>query len=76
MSLNKFDFIEKLLILEDKIELNLTRILILLNIFSESESNESFRGLTKLVKLDFLLRYPLHLERALNYERVRKIDCF
>ncbi len=74
LNFKELDFIEKILLLEETIELNLTRILILLNIFSKSDSKESFRGLTKLVKLDFLLRYPLNLERALNYERVRKID--
>lgn len=76
MSFNELDFIEKILIYEENVELNLTRILILLNTFSQSESEEVFRGLTKLVKLDFLLRYPLNLERAININRKRKIDCY
>lgn len=76
LSFNELDFIEKILIYEENVELNLTRILILLNTFSQSESEEVFRGLTKLVKLDFLLRYPLNLERAININRKRKIDCY
>ncbi|MHA1410003.1 MAG: hypothetical protein ACTSQY_06825 [Candidatus Odinarchaeia archaeon] len=75
MKFSDLDFIEKILIYEENIEINLTRILILLNIFSQSDSQEVFRGLTKLVKLDFLLRYPLNLERAVNHDRKRKIDC-
>lgn len=76
MNFKELDFIEKILIYEENIEINLTRILILLNIFSQSDSKKLFRGLTKLVKLDFLLRYPLNLERAVNYDRKRKIDCY
>ena len=74
LSFDEFDLIERILILEDNIELHLTRILILLNIFSKGDSKELIRGLTKLVKLDFLLRYPLNLEKALNYDRIRKVD--
>lgn len=76
MNFNELDFIEKILVYEDNVEINLTRILILLNIFSQSNSKELFRGLTKLVKLDFLLRYPINLERAVNFNRKRKIDCY
>ncbi|MDO5979206.1 hypothetical protein [Flavivirga spongiicola] len=57
---------EHLLELEREEDSHLGRILILINIFSGTEGKDSIGGLTKLAKLDFLLRYPLYLERALN----------
>src|SRR6266480_7920176 len=39
------------------------RLLILIDAFTSS--SKSLEGRTKLAKLDFLLRYPAHLERAL-----------
>ncbi|MFW9888155.1 MAG: hypothetical protein ACFFER_08235 [Candidatus Thorarchaeota archaeon] len=44
---------------------DLARILLLLSIFSGKTQTKSFEGLTKLAKVDFLLRYPVYLERAL-----------
>lgn len=73
MSYKRNDFIEKLLTSEEKIEQHLARLLILLNIFSKNSKYE-FKGLTKLVKLDFLLRYPTYLNKAINIDRKKKID--
>jgi len=42
------------------------RLLILIAAFSDPEERDGIRGLTKLAKLDFLLRYPTYLERALK----------
>jgi hypothetical protein len=41
------------------------RLLVLLNAFSGADGAGTVEGLTKLAKLDFLLRYPVFLERAL-----------
>jgi hypothetical protein len=40
--------------------------LLLLNAFAGEDGSGSVEGLTKLAKLDFLLRYPVMLERALQ----------
>jgi hypothetical protein len=50
--------------LEENEDLHLGRLLILLWVFGGSR-RETVKGLTKLAKLDFLLRYPVYLERAL-----------
>jgi hypothetical protein len=44
------------------------RLLILIDAFTDS--NERFDGLTKLAKLDFLLRYPVLLERLLEKRKL------
>lgn len=59
----------EILDLEENGELHLGRILVLLNAFSEFD-NEGIGGITKLAKLDFLLRYPAFLERALEAKGV------
>lgn len=51
--------------LETNEEIHLGRIIVLLNEFSGKNKGE-IEGLTKLAKLDFLLRYPVYLERALK----------
>ncbi len=51
--------------LEDQSELHEARLLLLLDAFAGPKGTESIAGLTKLAKLDFLLRYPTYLERAL-----------
>jgi hypothetical protein len=45
--------------------LQLGRILVLLQAFSGRKHDQPIEGLTKLAKLDFLLRYPAYLEEAL-----------
>jgi hypothetical protein len=52
--------------LEDNDELHEARLLVLLRAFSGDDGAEAVDGLTKLAKLDFLLRYPTYLERALE----------
>lgn len=51
--------------LEADDSLHLGRILVLVEAFSGKQGNQPIEGLTKLAKLDFLLRYPTFLERAL-----------
>lgn len=52
--------------LENNDELHEARLLVLLSIFVGKKGNRTINGLTKLAKLDFLLRYPVFLERALK----------
>lgn len=47
-------------------ELHAARLILLLAAFDGEEESGSIEGLTKLAKLDFLLRYPVMLERALQ----------
>ena len=51
--------------LEVNEEIHLARLMILLGTFDEREGKTEIEGLTKLAKLDFLLRYPQYLEKAL-----------
>lgn len=50
-------------------ELHAARLLILISAFVGDEDGSAVEGLTKLAKLDFLLRYPVMLERALSAKR-------
>jgi hypothetical protein len=52
--------------LEDNDNLHLGRLLVLLSAFVGKEETGAVQGLTKLAKLDFLLRYPVNLELALE----------
>lgn len=52
--------------LEGDDSLHLGRLLILLDAFAGRSGGHAIEGLTKLAKLDFLLRYPAYLERALE----------
>lgn len=63
------DFIEQLGRLEEDDSLHEARILMLLAAPSSTEDPQ-VRGLTKLAKLDFLLRYPTLLERALERRKI------
>lgn len=60
------DVVQAIADLEQSTDLHAARLLILLNAFSEGQAGGSIEGLTKLAKLDFLLRYPVMLERALR----------
>jgi hypothetical protein len=51
--------------LEEDDELHEARLMLLLKAFAGESGDEAVEGLTKLAKLDFLLRYPTYLERAL-----------
>ncbi len=61
------DIVKEIAKIELSHNLHLTRLLILLAEFSKN--NESIDGLSKLAKLDFLLRYPTILERALEAKK-------
>ena len=59
------DLIRALAELEQSPELHLARLLVLLGEFGGADGTGRVEGLTKLAKLDFLLRYPAMLEKAL-----------
>ena len=63
MSLGTINHIIKL---DESYDLHLARLLILMNEMSKKSYGEIIEGITKLVKLDFLLRYPTVLEKALE----------
>lgn len=60
------DFVRAISNLEESPDLHAARLLILLDAFTGGEQGVGIEGLTKLAKLDFLLRYPVLLERALQ----------
>jgi hypothetical protein len=61
---NLIDIVETVANLDGAPELHVARLLLLLSAFTENEG--AIEGLTKLAKLDFLLRYPVMLARALE----------
>lgn len=52
--------------LEQDDALHMARLLVLLRAAAGKKGTKPIEGITKLVKLDFLLRYPAHLERSLE----------
>ncbi len=60
------DLVRALAELDDAAELHCARLLLLLRAFAGDDGAGRIEGLTKLAKLDFLLRYPVMLERALQ----------
>jgi len=60
------DFVEAVANLDQSPQLHAVRLLLLLDAFAEGDQSGTIEGLTKLAKLDFLLRYPVMLERALK----------
>lgn len=60
------NLVEAVARLEEPVDLHMARLLILLDAFAEGSQESPIEGLTKLAKLDFLLRYPVMLERALE----------
>jgi len=63
------DLVEALSSLELNDALHEARLLVLLLAFAGADGQGEIEGLTKLAKLDFLLRYPALLERALVARR-------
>jgi hypothetical protein len=59
------DLVETIAELDGNPNLHAVRLLVLISCFSGEGKVEAVEGLTKLAKLDFLLRYPIMLERAL-----------
>ena len=47
-------------------DLHAARLLVLISVFCGEGQNGAIEGITKLAKLDFLLRYPVMLEHALE----------
>ena len=60
------DLVETIAELDSSPNLHAARLLILISVFSGEDRSGVVEGLTKLAKLDFLLRYPVMLERALK----------
>jgi hypothetical protein len=60
------DIVETVANLDGLPELHLARLILLLESFAGEDGEGSVEGLTKLAKLDFLLRYPVMLEKALQ----------
>lgn len=63
---------ESTIALETSDAFHMSRLLVLIDAFSGSDQNGSVEGVTKLAKLDFLLRYPANLERALAARGVNR----
>jgi hypothetical protein len=59
------DLVETIAELDAAPHLHAARLLVLISAFSGEGQAGAVQGLTKLAKLDFLLRYPVMLERAL-----------
>ena len=59
------DLVETIAELDAEPDLHAARLLVLISAFSGTGQGDAVEGLTKLAKLDFLLRYPVMLERAL-----------
>lgn len=57
--------LKNLIKLDENYDLHITRLLILISTISERPYGQTIEGITKVVKLDFLLRYPTVLEKAL-----------
>lgn len=72
MNWSLLDYIIKL---EENDDMHLARVLILLDSLSGKNHRQKVEGITKLAKLDFLLRYPVALERALKeLNKVKEIN--
>jgi hypothetical protein len=59
------DLVRSLAELEQNTDLHAARLLVLISEFAGADGTGHVEGLTKLAKLDFLLRYPVMLTRAL-----------
>lgn len=59
------DLFKTLVTIEEDPNIHTARLLFILNEFS-TDRGKPIGGITKLVKLDFLLRYPLYFERAVE----------
>ncbi len=60
------DVVQTVVDLDQNPELHIARILILLDAFADDSNGNAIEGLTKLAKLDFLIRYPVMLQKALQ----------
>lgn len=61
---------------EQSDELHIARLLLLLQtVYSRRRTQKSIEGITKLAKMDFFLRYPTALERALRKLHKNAVDA-
>lgn len=60
------DYVAAVADLDQSVALHSARLLLLIDAFAGADGLGAIEGLTKLAKLDFLLRYPVMLERALE----------
>jgi len=60
------DIVQAVTDLDDAADLHVARILLLLDAFSRGSEGGPIEGLTKLAKLDFLIRYPVMLQKSLE----------
>lgn len=60
--------------LEQNDSLHLARLLLIFKALAADSPDRPLAGLTKLAKLDFLLRYPVFLERALEARRANMVN--
>lgn len=60
------DYVSTIANLDQSEALHAARLLLLIDAFADEDGQGAIEGLTKLAKLDFLLRYPAMLERALE----------
>ena len=60
------DLVETIAELDAAPQLHAARLLVLISVFCETDQAGAVEGLTKLAKLDFLLRYPVMFERVLK----------
>lgn len=63
-------FFKALMALDEDDNIHTARLLLLLQAFAGRSGENKINGLTKLVKLDFLLRYPIYFSRALKKEGI------
>ena len=60
------DYVEIIANLDEQVVLHKSRLLVLLYVFAGDNNQSAIEGITKFAKLDFLLRYPTMLKRALE----------
>lgn len=60
------DIVQAVNELDDRVDLHVARLLLLIAAFAGGQSGQPIEGLTKLAKLDFLIRYPVMLQKALE----------
>ena len=68
------DYVEMLADLDEQPVLHKSRLLLLLYAFAGENNEGAIEGITKLAKLDFLLRYPTMLKHALEVKGVSTRD--
>jgi hypothetical protein len=68
------DYVEILADLDEQPVLHKSRLLLLLYVFAGENNENAIDGITKLAKLDFLLRYPTLLKYALEVKGISTKD--